>query len=136
MTSFKLCLIHIGKLSLTSRSDAIICRLDIVKNKLPNSLTFFVLISFSKKPSGSQPSDPACFCCKQALMCVAEASTARLSFAAWAGCTSLVAEASICLTPEKAASLSLFHSTAVGPFRPPQSVSGFSALAAPGRKRR
>ncbi len=71
-------------------------------------------------------------------MCDAEASTAKLSFAAWAGCASLVAEASICLTSVKAASRSVFHSTAVGPLGPPrrQSVSGFSALAAPGRKRR
>ncbi len=92
-----------------------------------------MLILFSKKPRGSQPGDPACFCCKRALMCVAEASTARLSFTAWAGFASLVAEASICLTSEKAASLSPFHSTAVRPFGPPlrQSVSSFSALVAP-----
>jgi hypothetical protein len=71
-------------------------------------------------------------------MCAAEASTAKLSFAAWAGCASLVAEVSICLTPMKAASLSPFHSTTMGPFRPScrQSVSSLSALVAPGRKRR
>ena len=91
-----------------------------------------------KKPSDSQPGDPARFYGRQAPMCVAEASTARLSFAPWTGCASLVAEVSICLTSVKAASLSPFHSTAVGPFGPPrrQSVSGFSSLAAPGRKRR
>jgi hypothetical protein len=51
-----------------------------------------------KKPSGSQPGDPARLCCRQAPTCDSEASTARLSFAAWAGCASLVAETSICLT--------------------------------------
>ncbi len=35
-----------------------------------------------KNPSGSQPGEPARFCCRQAPMCDAEASTAKLSFAA------------------------------------------------------
>jgi hypothetical protein len=67
-----------------------------------------------KKPRGSQPQRP-----RPLLMCVAEASTARLGFATWAGYASQVAEASICLTSVKAPSLSPFHSTALGPFGPP-----------------
>jgi hypothetical protein len=44
-------------------------------------LTRAVSNFLEKKPSGSQPGDPGRLCCRQAPMCAAEASTAKLSFA-------------------------------------------------------
>jgi hypothetical protein len=95
-----------------------------------------VLFSFlEKNPSGCHGSAGRRRCCRVPPMWSAEASTMRLSWKPWEGCTKHVAAARGSLAAKKAARCGSARLTGSVPFGLPmsRSVSGFRILAAAGR---